>query len=91
MLLLTSGQFSSDLGNFTIWTVLYAQLFLTNLIYYRSFLNHLNGKPNFFNDHMDDTFVEHRRVLLQNYLSNMLGVIEVVRNKDFLVFLGVDA
>jgi len=40
---------------------------------------------------MDDTFVEHRRVLLQNYLSNMLGVIEVVRNKDFLVFLGVDA
>jgi len=48
-------------------------------------------KAKIFNDHMDDTFVEHRRVLLQNYLSNMLSVIEVVRNKDFLVFLGVDA
>jgi len=48
-------------------------------------------KAKLFNDHMDDTFVEHRRVLLANYLSQMLTVIEVVRNKDFLVFLGVDA
>jgi len=45
-------------------------------------------KAKLFNDHMDNTFVEHRRVLLQNYLSNMLSVIEVVRNKDFLVFFG---
>jgi len=44
-------------------------------------------KAKLFNDHMDDTFVEHRRVLLANYLSNMLSVIEVVRNKDFLKFL----
>lgn len=48
-------------------------------------------KAKLFNDHMDDTFVEHRRVLLANYLNNMLNSIEVVRNKDFLVFLGVDA
>jgi len=48
-------------------------------------------KAKLFNDHMDNTFVEHRRVLLQNYISNMLGVLEIVRNKDFLVFLGVDA
>jgi len=48
-------------------------------------------KAKLFNDHMDDTFVEHRRVLLTNYLNNMLHVLEVVRNKEFLVFLGVDA
>jgi len=48
-------------------------------------------KAKFLNDHSDDTFVEHRRVLLQNYLNNMLSVIEVVRHKDFLIFLGVDA
>jgi len=48
-------------------------------------------KAKLFNDHMDDTFVEHRRVLLANYLHNMLNVIEIVRNKEFLVFLGVDA
>jgi len=45
-------------------------------------------KAKLFNDHMDNTFVEHRRVLLQNYISNMLGVLEIVRNKDFLVFFG---
>jgi len=44
-------------------------------------------KAKLFNDHMDDTFVEHRRVLLANYLNNMLSVIDVVRNKDFLKFL----
>jgi len=44
-------------------------------------------KAKLFNDHMDDTFVEQRRVLLANYLSNMLSVIEVVRNQDFLKFL----
>jgi len=48
-------------------------------------------KAKLFNDHMDDTFVEQRRVLLENYLRKMLTVIEVVRNKEFLVFLGVDA
>jgi len=48
-------------------------------------------KAKLFNDHMDETFVEQRRVLLANYLNNMLSVIEVVRNKDFLQFLGVDA
>jgi len=48
-------------------------------------------KAKLFNDHMDETFVEQRRVLLANYLNNMLSVIEVVRNKDFLTFLGVDA
>jgi len=48
-------------------------------------------KAKLFNDHMDETFVEQRRVLLANYLNNMLSVLEVVRNKEFLVFLGVDA
>eukprot|EP00457_Paulinella_chromatophora_P013081 gb/GEZN01013351.1/.p1 GENE.gb/GEZN01013351.1/~~gb/GEZN01013351.1/.p1 ORF type:complete len:259 (-),score=42.80 gb/GEZN01013351.1/:137-913(-) len=41
-------------------------------------------------DHMDDVFIQHRRVLLENYLQKMLIVEEVVRNKDFLAFLGVN-
>jgi len=48
-------------------------------------------KTKLFNDHMDNTFVEQRRVLLSNYLNNMLNNIEIVRNRDFLIFLGVDA
>jgi len=43
-----------------------------------------------FNDHMDSAFVEQRRALLENYLQKMLAVAEVVRNKDFLLFLGVN-
>lgn len=42
-----------------------------------------------FTDHMDDVFIQQRKVLLENYLQRMLRVEEVVRNKDFLQFLGV--
>jgi len=41
-------------------------------------------------DHMDTTFVESRRVLLENYLQRMVQTEHVVRNKEFLSFLGVD-
>jgi len=41
-------------------------------------------------DHMDDTFVEQRRVLLENYLKQMLENEAVIRNRDFLTFLGVN-
>lgn len=40
-------------------------------------------------DHMDNTFVEQRRVLLENYLSKMIKVEAVVRHPVFLLFLGV--
>jgi len=40
-------------------------------------------------DHMDNTFVEQRRVLLENYLQKMIKVEAVVRNKDFLLFIGI--
>lgn len=40
-------------------------------------------------DHMDETFVEQRRVLLENYLKQMLGCDAVIRNSEFLTFLGV--
>jgi hypothetical protein len=40
-------------------------------------------------DHMDTAFVEQRRVLLENYLQKMISLVEVVRNKDLLQFLGV--
>lgn len=41
-------------------------------------------------NHLDQAFVESRRVLLENYLSKMLRVVDVVRNRTFLTFLGVD-
>lgn len=40
-------------------------------------------------DHMDDTFVEQRRVLLENYLNRLLHCPPVVRSEIFLNFLGV--
>jgi len=40
-------------------------------------------------DHMDDTFVEQRRVLLENYLNRLLHCPDVVRSEIFLSFLGV--
>jgi hypothetical protein len=42
-----------------------------------------------FNDHSDVNFVEQRRVLLENYLQRMSEVDDVVRNKYFLAFLGI--
>eukprot|EP01083_Nonionella_stella_P060659 158288_1 len=47
-------------------------------------------KFKFVHDHMDDDFIEERRVLLQNYLSKLLRFPEVAKNEDFLGFLGVD-
>eukprot|EP00823_Brevimastigomonas_motovehiculus_P002254 TRINITY_DN140_c0_g1_i1.p1 TRINITY_DN140_c0_g1~~TRINITY_DN140_c0_g1_i1.p1 ORF type:complete len:328 (+),score=77.87 TRINITY_DN140_c0_g1_i1:36-1019(+) len=43
-----------------------------------------------FQDHMDKTFVEQRRCLLENYLQKMIQVLEVVRCKEFLQFMGVN-
>jgi len=47
-------------------------------------------KTKLFNDHMDEVFIEQRRVILENYLNKMLEVPEVVRAKEFLTFLGVN-
>jgi len=59
-------------------------------------LDILNGLPaapqrkaKLLNDHMDENFVEQRRVLLENYLLRMLENPHVIRNKSFLSFLGV--
>jgi len=46
-------------------------------------------KAKLFNDHMDENFVEQRRVLLEHYLTKLLHCPDVVRNKSFLTFLGV--
>jgi len=46
-------------------------------------------KTKLFNDHMDEVFIEQRRVLLENYLNKLLESEEVVRNPAFLKFLGV--
>jgi len=40
-------------------------------------------------DHMDDAFVEQRRVLLENYLNRLLHIPAVARSESFLNFLGV--
>ena len=44
-------------------------------------------KARFLTDHMDKSFVEQRRALLENYLRRMLHIVPVVRNKEFLLFL----
>jgi len=46
-------------------------------------------QPKLFMAHMSDAFIESRRVLLETYFSKMLRIIPVVRNKNFLMFLGV--
>jgi len=46
-------------------------------------------RPKLLFDHMDEGFVEQRRVLLENYLKRMLRVLPVARNEEFLSFLGV--
>lgn len=45
-------------------------------------------KVKLLNDHMDEAFVEQRRVLLENYLQKLLEVVPVLRNVTFLKFLG---
>lgn len=40
-------------------------------------------------DHMDEDFIEHRRVLLENYLQKCVQHPVIIRNKHFLLFLGV--
>jgi len=42
-----------------------------------------------FNDHMDPTFIEQRRALLEAYLQKLVAIPQVVRNIVFLQFLGV--
>jgi len=58
-----------------------------------SVLNSMPGPPErkakLFSDHMDEGFVEQRRVLLENFLQRMLDNPHVVKNKHFLAFLGV--
>jgi len=46
-------------------------------------------KTKLFNDHMDDVFIEQRRVLLESYVQKMLEIPVVARNQDFLTFLGI--
>ena len=40
-------------------------------------------------DHMDAHFVEHRKILLDNYLQKLLKLPFVAKNATFLTFLGV--
>jgi len=42
-------------------------------------------------DHLDPDFIEQRRVLLQNYMKNLLKIPDVQHCKAFLQFLNVDA
>jgi len=47
-------------------------------------------KLKLFNDHSNVNFVEQRRVLLENYLQKMVEIEDVVRDKHFLAFLGIN-
>ena len=41
-------------------------------------------------DHNDSTFVEERKVVLENYLKKMIRIEQVVNDKHFLRFLNAD-
>lgn len=45
-------------------------------------------KAKLLNDHMDVGFIEQRRVLLENYMNQLLKHERVVRNEQFLEFIG---
>jgi len=87
---------------FSKWTVLkrFGQFYDMDTLVRASFAENLQvlaamppqpqRRAKLFNDHMDSAFVESRRVLLENYLQKMMCVIDVVRNKDFLQFIGVN-
>jgi PX domain len=47
-------------------------------------------KPKLLADHMDSTFIEERRALLEHYLQAMIKVERIVRHPTFLQFLGVN-
>ena len=42
-----------------------------------------------FFDHMEESFIEHRRLLLENYLKKMITHEWGAKNRHFLNFLGV--
>jgi len=83
------------------WTVLkrFGQFYEMDSLVRSSFekmdiLNTLPATPErklkLFNDHTDVNFVEQRRVLLENYLQKMVEIEDVVRDKHFLAFLGIN-
>jgi len=47
-------------------------------------------RPKLFNDHMDPSFVEARRALLEAYLQKLISIPRAVRNPIVLKFLGVN-
>jgi len=40
-------------------------------------------------DHNDEHFVQHRRVLLEHYLQQLIKIPQVAKNQHFLHFLGI--
>jgi len=88
--------------SFAKWTVLKRfqqfyemdQLVRTDFIENLDLLEQLPPSPRreakLLADHMDENFIEQRRVLLENYLQKMLRILPVVHNQHFLAFLGVN-
>lgn len=88
--------------SFSKWTVLkrYTQFFEMDTAVREDFAEEIDflatlpvfpGKQaKLLTDHMDPTFIEERRALLEHYLQRMIKIEKVVRNQTFLVFLGVN-
>jgi len=88
--------------SFQKWTVLkrFAQFFEMDQLVRADFVEQLElleslppapkREAKLLSDHMDDSFIEQRRVLLENYLQKMLHVVPVAHNEHFLAFLGVN-
>jgi len=86
---------------FSKWTVLkrFGQFYEMDAALRESLIDNPDGlaslpgppqrKAKLFNDHMDENFVEQRRVLLENFLNRLLEHPLAIRNKAFLSFLGV--
>jgi len=88
--------------SFSKWTVLkrFGQFYEMDCAVRASFAEKLDvlaklpppplRRAKLFTDHGDPAFVEQRRVVLEHYLQHMIVVLDVVRHRDFLAFLGVN-
>jgi len=87
--------------SFSKWTVLkrFVQFYDMDLALRTSFANDPDAlaqlpppperKSKLWTDHLSPAFVEERRALLENYLKKLIRIEKVVRNPEFLEFIGV--
>lgn len=88
--------------SFSKWTVLkrFGQFFEMDSMLRQAFIEDLEfleqlppppeRKPKLLNDHMDPSFIEQRRALLEAYLQKLVVIPRVVRHAVFLQFVGVN-